>query len=186
MKSAPWWFFACFFIFPSLVDIHPETYRKTFDVQMHCRAETKEVMKIANNLAAQKKTLLVDPYIPYNARLYHDKEIRLVWDMQIKLLDELKPDYLFLAKGYYTGLYLNLPDDHKWNREVPLPEIKKFYQLFSGKNKTSDSQGRKWIKTRDDSCGYEIWQREDTTSDKKQEANGNSSEFGIAIKSAVG
>lgn len=175
MKSEPWWFFVCFFVFPLIVDIHPENYRKTFDVQVHCRAEAKEVMKIANQLAAQKKTLLVDPYVPYNARLYHDKEIRMAWDMQIKLLNELQPDYLFLAKGYYTGLYLNLPDDHKWNREVPLAEIKKFYLQFSGKNKTSDSQGRTWVKTRDDSCGYEIWQREDTLGEKDTEKSAKKS-----------
>lgn len=137
----------------------PEATHQAVQEQQTCRAQARVIEAKINAIAGGGGKILVDPYIPY-ARKYHDKEVRMAWEMSSDLIQPGETQMIALRRDYYSRYlpaekdvanvaYLYIKD---WNK------TQGFYMLFYNHEDTVDPYGQKWKRTHTDDCFYELWE----------------------------
>lgn len=149
-----------FFFIPVFVEPFPEQVWKTFQSQQGCRQEARKFETLVNEAASKNKTVLADPYAPYS-RQFHDKQVRMAYEMTPEILERVKPDYVALKKGYYQ-IYMPKSEGGSELQLTHIENIEKtrsFYRVFFNKSETVDHLGQNWKKVYTDNCSFELWEK---------------------------
>ena len=156
-----WVQIVAFILIPYAVVGTPQAWTEQFALLQRCRPEARQVERLVNaealRLTGRSDAILVDPYIPYS-HLFHDREIRMAWDMTperwtervrlIALKSEYYQMYLPREEGGSPGFVNHLKD----------PEAtRNFYRLFWKKSETTSPSGEKWKRVYRDECTFELW-----------------------------
>lgn len=141
----------------------PESWTQVFNEQQKCRTEAREVERWVNQAAAEATStgghILVDPYIPYS-QVFHDREVEMAWEMR---LDRIRPETRMIAlKSDYYRWYLSVEVGGSGGTVLHiqnLAPVREFYLKFWRQAETVEIQGAKWTRVHNDSCSFEIWQK---------------------------
>lgn len=149
-----------FLTLPMFVEALPVRIWQTNKQGMNCRQEARVFERLVNEKSLAQKMILADPYIPYSQE-FHDKQVWMAYDMTLAYMDRIKPDYIALKRAYYQ-VYMPKSEG---GQELPMTHVadiektREFYRLFFNKSETRDPQGNRWVKTHDDGCTFELWEK---------------------------
>lgn len=126
---------------------------------LSCREESRMVYNKIKEFKDQDKLILIDPYVPHTdeSEMYQHS-----WRHTINNLKERKPDVLVLRALYYQRFLIEDVDEYtQVGHMADLQKVQEFYALFAGKKEVVDPFEQKWVKTYEDKCGFEIWEKEE-------------------------
>ena len=146
------------FLFIAVISLKflPNASSKILESDLKCREEARSIYSLEKKYQLAKLKTHVDPYVPF------DQSLGFVRNNWFKTMADIAPgnaDILILSKNYYSR-YLAKEASHYIKQDTKnFDQIKKFYEVFSNKNITTDIHNQKWQKLQEDQCGWEIWAR---------------------------
>jgi hypothetical protein len=139
----------------------PDNVNKVLNRMTFGRSESRETYQLINSYAEDGKIVLVEAQIPYKHGLNN-----LIngghLTMTLERFKIYEPDILALNKNELPYIMDgDKPNDYyiATIRDNYL-DIRKYYELFYGKNITVDPWGREWIKIYEDIKGVQLWEKQ--------------------------
>lgn len=154
--------------FPYFVPTVPATVDNWIGSYGTCRPVAWKFMNLLNErievaaaVAPQRTIALVDPLIPYDPR-FHDKEVRMAWDMSEEFRKQKNPVLIAIKEDYAKNYLLKSEGGNELivHHLENLEATRQYYRQFVGKSgrvKTSD--GTVWELVYGQECHFRLWQK---------------------------
>lgn len=144
---------ACALASAFFLGLTPNALSHALADQTQGRAEARAVMTEVAKYQKSAKTILVDPYVPYDENLGY---VSASFDRSSSDIKPGSADVLVFNRTYFQR-FLDDPPTPYVQSAPGWKDTRDFYRLFAGKEKVVDPYGDAWQKAYSSATGCEIW-----------------------------